>query len=162
MERLWAPWRRTYVEKAGRSEEGCFLCRKAGEDRDEENLILCRGRLCFAILNLYPYNTGHTMVAPYRHTGDITSLDPDTVAEMWDMATRVVRALEREYRPDGFNLGLNLGRSAGAGLEDHLHLHIVPRWSGDTNFMPVLAETKVIPEALESTYRRLRPLLAGG
>lgn len=141
----------------GPPEPGCFLCRKAAEDRDEENLIVHRTERAFVMLNLFPYNTGHLMVATVNHGGDLALLSPEVGVELWRLTSLAVAVLEEEYRPDGFNVGMNLGRVAGAGVPDHLHIHIVPRWSGDTNFMPVTADTKVLPEALEQTYRRLRP-----
>ncbi len=138
---------------------GCVLCDKLAEDRDAANLILHRGARAFAILNLYPYNSGHVMVAPYLHTADMAALPSDVSADLWGIAQRTVAALTAEYRPHGYNVGMNLGRVSGAGIPDHLHLHIVPRWNGDTNFMPILGNTKVLPEALDQTYERLRPYL---
>ena len=139
---------------------GCFLCARPSEDRDEENLILYRGPRAFLILNLFPYNTAHTLIAPYAHLGDYGALDADTAVELTTLTQRLVRVLSDEYRPDGFNVGMNLGRPAGAGVPDHLHVHVVPRWGGDTNFMAVTADTKVLPESLDQTYARLRPRLA--
>ena len=138
---------------------GCFLCVKPAEDRDAENLILLRGVHAFVILNLYPYNTAHTLIAPYAHTGDVGRLEAGTAGELTALTQRLVRALLVEYRPDGFNVGMNLGRVAGAGAPDHLHIHIVPRWGGDTNFMPVTADTKVLPETLDRTYDRMHARL---
>lgn len=143
-----------YVSTAD-SASGCFLCDKPREHRDSENLIVARGQCVYAVLNLFPYNTAHTLVAPYAHAGDFGQLEADTAAELMVLTQRVVRALSDEYRPEGFNIGLNLGRVAGAGMPDHLHVHIVPRWGGDTNFMAVTGDTKVIPEGLERTYARL-------
>jgi ATP adenylyltransferase len=160
MERLWTPWRMAYVTDAGAAAT-CFLCERVAEDRDADNLILLRGPRTFAILNLYPYNTAHTMVAPYAHTADLTALDAETATELMATCQRLLRAISAEYRPDGYNVGMNLGRVAGAGLPDHLHLHVVPRWNADTNFMPVIAETKVLPETLDRTYQRLRARLSG-
>lgn len=162
MERLWTPWRMQYVG-ATRTDDlgGCIFCDKLRAGRDQENLILHRGEQAFVLLNLYPYNSGHAMVAPYLHTGDLTAVPPAVTAGVWDLAQVTVAALSAEYRPHGYNLGMNLGRAAGAGVPDHLHLHIVPRWTGDTNFMPLTAETKVMPEALEQTYRRLQPHFPG-
>lgn len=159
MERLWTPWRMQYVSGA-ESKPGCFLCEKPREDRDAENLILYRDPLVYAVLNLYPYNTAHTMIVPYAHTNDFGGLDPDTAAALTALTQRVVRVIAAEYHPDGFNVGMNLGRSAGAGVPDHLHIHVVPRWGGDTNFMTVTSNTKVLPETLERTYARLAPPLA--
>lgn len=151
-----------YVGKSGSLEDeqkACFLCHHASAppDQDEGNLVLQRGEHAFVVLNLYPYNSGHLMVAPYSHTGDLPRLDPASGQDLWQLTQRVVAILQREYRPDGFNLGMNLGRIAGAGLPDHLHVHIVPRWSGDTNFMPVVGDTKVIPETPQQTFQRLKP-----
>lgn len=159
MDRLWTPWRLEYVS-SGSSVEGCFLCQKVEEQQDEDNLILYRGELGFIVLNLYPYNTGHLMVAPYVHTGDLANLDAQIGCALWNLTQQATRALTEEYHPEGFNIGMNVGRSGGAGLPDHLHIHVVPRWQGDTNFMPVTADTKVLPEALTQTYRRLKPYFA--
>jgi len=144
----------TYV--GGGESAGCIFCDKLREERDRENLILARGQRAFVLLNLYPYNSGHLMVAPYVHNGDLVNLEPAVIADVWSLSQRAVAALSAEYQPHGYNLGMNLGRVAGAGIPDHLHLHVVPRWNGDTNFMPVTAETKVLPESLDQTYQRLR------
>jgi ATP adenylyltransferase len=160
VERLWTPWRRAFVEGSNPPTPGCFLCAEPAEDRDREHHIVYRGRHAYVLLNLYPYNNGHLLVAPYRHTGDLPSLDAPTSAEVMALTQRSVAALSQVYRPDGFNVGLNLGRAAGAGVPDHLHVHVVPRWSGDTNFMPVVGETKVLPESLDQTYERLLPAFA--
>ncbi len=161
MERLWTPWRRAFIEAdtSDRSSE-CFLCTKPAQHDDRANLIVMRSERAYALLNLYPYNNGHLMVAPYVHTGDLGTLDTAIAEEMMRVTQRCVDALQRAYRPDGFNVGMNLGKAAGAGVPDHLHIHVVPRWSGDTNFMPVLGETKVLPETLEQTYDRLQPFFA--
>ncbi len=159
MGRLWTPWRMQYV--GGKQASGCIFCDKLAEGRDARNLILYRGEQAFVLLNLYPYNSGHAMVAPYVHTADLGALPPAVSADLWGLTQRCVGALSAEYRPHGYNLGMNLGRTAGAGVPDHLHLHIVPRWDGDTNFMPVLAETKVMPETPNQTYARLRPYFEG-
>lgn len=156
MERLWTPWRMAYVA-GGEPAPGCLFCEKAREQQDEQNLVLYRGEHGYVLLNLYPYNTGHLMVAPYQHTGDLPGLDPEVGFHLWRLMQLSVKVLEEEYRPDGFNIGINLGRVAGAGVPDHLHVHVVPRWAGDTNFMPVTAGTKVLPETLAQTYQRLRP-----
>ena len=140
----------------GGESAGCIFCDKLREQRDRENLILVRGQQAFVLLNLYPYNSGHLMVAPYVHTGDLANLEPSVLADLWGLGQRAVAALSAEYQPHGYNLGMNLGRVAGAGIPDHLHLHVVPRWNGDTNFMPIMAETKVLPESLDQTYQRLR------
>jgi ATP adenylyltransferase len=156
MKILYAPWRIAYIKWFSKKERGCFLCMASRDEDNARNLVIHRGRSCFVILNRYPYNNGHLMIAPYRHVGRITDLGDDELLEMIKFLKLSIAALESEYKPDGFNVGLNLGRAAGAGLEEHIHLHIVPRWIGDTNFMPVLADTKVIPESLEESWRRLR------
>ena len=158
MERIYTPWRSAYVTAADAA-TGCFLCEKPREDDDERNLIVARRGRVYAVLNLYPYNTGHVLVAPYAHYGDLVAVDTETAAEIMSLTQEWVAALGREYRPDGFNAGMNLGRPAGAGVPDHVHMHVVPRWSGDTNFMAVLGETKVLPESLEQTFVRVRRAL---
>ncbi len=161
MERLWAPWRMEYIASGG-SGEGCFLCEKTqSPEKDDENYVLFRGKSCFVLLNTYPYNNGHLMVAPYRHVGDFAALGDDELLELMKISQLSVSALERAMGAQGFNIGFNLGRVAGAGLVDHIHLHIVPRWGGDTNFMPIIADVKVIPEALEKTYEKLLPYFRG-
>ncbi len=142
--------------------DGCIFCVKPAEQRDDENLILFRGQRAYALLNLFPYNSGHTMVVPYLHTGDFASLPAEVSADVFGLTQRVVGALTEAYRPDGFNIGLNLGEVAGGSISAHLHVHIVPRWGGDTNFMPITAETKVLPETLDQTYRKLKPYLEAG
>ena len=156
-ERIWAPWRLQYVKDASKdSADECIFCAKPGEDDDEVNLIVHRGERCFVILNLYPYTNGHLMVAPYEHTASLPELDADTVAEMMALAQRSMRLLESAYQPHGYNVGFNQGRVAGAGVEHHIHMHVVPRWGGDTNFMPVLADVRVMPQTLDQTYETLR------
>jgi ATP adenylyltransferase len=154
MDSLWAPWRIQYI--LGEKDQGCFFCRKSQEARDRQNHILIRDRTCFALLNTYPYNAGHLMVAPYKHTGELDDLSAQELADMTALIVRCKQLLARAIKPDGFNLGLNLGRVAGAGVLDHVHWHIVPRWNGDTNFMPVLADTHVVPQALDELYDALR------
>ena len=191
METLWAPWRMTYIAGAnetpadpipGAADDdpatpadsairnpqsamptGCIFCDKVaeGEAADPRNLILWRGAHTFALLNLYPYNPGHLMIVPYRHLADVTQLTPDELAELTAALQQMVRGLDAVYQPQGYNVGMNLGRVAGAGIADHVHLHLVPRWNGDTNFMPVVGQTKVLPEALEATWGRLREGLRG-
>ena len=154
MERLWSPWRLAYV--TGTSDaQGCVFC-EALASESAAPLVLFRGDTCYVILNLYPYNNGHLMVVPFCHTSGLESLDSETRLELMDLSALAVKAVKSFMRPDGFNLGMNIGRSAGAGIADHLHLHVVPRWNGDTNFMPVIGFTKVISEGLEDNYRRLR------
>ena len=153
-ERLWAPWRMEYVT-AGVDKPGCIFC--AGpEAGDEGSLIVHRGQRCYVLMNLYPYSSGHLMVAPYRHVAEPGELEADERAEMWELLDRALAVLREVLEPHGFNAGLNLGRVAGAGVEDHIHLHVVPRWNGDTNFMPVLADVKVMPEHLRRTAERIR------
>ena len=166
MERLWTPWRAEFVTGQTRGAAGsqdrpaCFLCENPALGNDAGALILHRARHAYILLNLYPYNSGHLMIAPYAHVGEMEALSPETGREIWALAQLSVGVLKDEYTPDGFNLGMNLGRLAGAGVPDHLHLHVVPRWGGDTNFLPVVGETKVLPESLEQTYGRLRPLFS--
>ena len=153
MEHIFATWRMAYI--AAPKHEGCIFCDFPAEHRDAERYILHRGESCFVILNLYPYNPGHMMVVPYRHTNVYESLTDAEAADMHRLTARAVALLKRRMGPDGFNIGINLGHPAGAGVEGHLHRHIVPRWNGDNNFMPVLADTRVVPESLEATYREL-------
>ena len=147
------------MESGGEPGSGCFLCDypRRGRERDAESLLLFRGQHSFVVMNLYPYNSGHLLVAPYEHTGNLEDLTPEVAADLMAATQRAVGVLKRVYSPDAFNIGMNLGRTAGAGIPDHLHNHLVPRWNGDTNFMPVLGETKVLPETLEQSYQRLRP-----
>ena len=156
MDTLWAPWRMVYVEQNGPS--GCIFCEASAAKHDEKTLILYRGRLVFIQMNLYPYNPGHVMIAPYRHLGELQQLSANEQLELLEAAARTTSILRETMNADGFNLGMNQGKVAGAGIEHHLHLHVVPRWNGDTNFMPVTADTKVIPEALTATYRKLAPV----
>jgi ATP adenylyltransferase len=156
-QRIWAPWRLEYVKDASKdSDEECLFCATAREDDDEANLIVHRGRRCFVILNKYPYTNGHLMIAPFDHLATLQGLDEPTLAEMMALAQRAIEILEEKYSPHGYNLGFNQGRVAGAGVEHHIHMHVVPRWGGDTNFMPVLAETRVMPEMLDQSYAALR------
>jgi ATP adenylyltransferase len=153
---LWAPWRLEYVQQADEL-EGCVFCAEAaGEVSGEESLLVYTGDAALALLNKFPYSSGHLMIAPVRHVGALADLTDAEALEVHRLAVAGVAALARAYTPDGFNLGWNLGRVAGAGIEDHVHLHVVPRWSGDTNFMPVLADVKVLPEHLLATRDRLR------
>jgi len=154
LENLWAPWREKFVlcEK----EPGCFLCRTSKDKQDRKNLILYRGERCFVIMNRYPYNTGHLMVAPYRHVGRLEKLKDEELTELWKISQMCVKVLKSAMKPHGFNLGMNLGKVSGAGVADHIHLHIVPRWQGDTNFMPIVAGTKVVSVGLSGTYSLLK------
>ena len=136
--------------------EGCILCTKPGEDNDIDNYILYRGEHNFVIINSYPYNPGHLMIVPYRHTASLEELSDEELFEHSDIVSRSVKILKQVFNPDGFNLGMNIGRVAGAGIEDHIHSHIVPRWLGDTNSMPVISDVRVVPEALSETYQKLK------
>ena len=158
MDRLWSPWRLAYVTAAQHPPSECIFCDAVAQPGAE--LVLWRGQYCFVILNLYPYNNGHLMVAPTRHINTLTSLMPEEQAELMAMARWSEMALNEAYHPQGINVGINLGKAAGAGIEDHLHVHLVPRWSGDTNFMTAVAGTRVLPEALDQTAARLRPIFA--
>ena len=154
VKQLWAPWRLEYIARAD-DEDGCVFCRAAASDDDEARLVVHRGEHAFALLNKFPYASGHFMVAPYRHAGDFGELTDDEVLDVHRLSGQGIGALAQVYEPQGYNLGWNLGRIAGAGVVDHVHLHVVPRWAGDTNFMPVLADVKVLPEHLAETRRRL-------
>jgi ATP adenylyltransferase len=157
MERLWAPWRMEYIGSAREGkDEGCLFCEKPKEGDDEKALILARTELSFAMLNAFPYNSGHLMIAPFRHVGELEEVKGDELLDMQQLLQRCIKALKEAIQPEGFNIGMNLGAVAGAGIPDHLHWHVVPRWTGDTNFMPVIGETKVLPEFLLQTYRRIR------
>lgn len=160
MERLWTPWRMAYVKDTTRNDT-CIFCDLPALDpsADPESLILARGARAFVILNKYPYNSGHCMVAPYRHCATYEDLDPTEHAELSDWTARSIRALRTAYHPEGFNIGINQGHAAGAGITGHLHTHVVPRWTGDTNYMTTIAETKILPESLEATFAKLHPLL---
>jgi ATP adenylyltransferase len=153
MDQIWAPWRMEFINQGGAHE--CFLCVKPKENFDEPNYILYRGKYNFILLNAYPYNPGHLLVAPYRHINSLELTEELELKEHHELVKQCVRLLGNVIKPAGFNIGMNLGRIAGAGLADHIHSHVVPRWQGDTNFMPVVAETKVLSEALAETYRKL-------
>jgi ATP adenylyltransferase len=153
MEQLWAPWRLTYITNA--KEEGCIFCNRKHDGDDRERLVLHRGKHTIVMLNKYPYNNGHLMVAPKRHVGSMEDLKTEEMSDLMAAIQRSCVLLKKALKPEGFNIGANLGKVAGAGVEDHIHFHIVPRWQGDTNYMPILAETRVIPEHLAQTYDRL-------
>ena len=161
MERLFSPWRLRYVA-APKPAPGCVFCRAIRSKDDRKSLVLHRGRTHFVILNKFPYSNGHLMVVPRAHLSSPAESEPEALLEMMGLVVRSEAALRRAYRPEGINLGMNLGRSAGAGITGHYHLHMVPRWNGDTNFMSVVHATRVIPEALGTAWRRLRPLLNAG
>lgn len=154
MKRIWAPWRIEYVqmEKA----EGCILCDKPRQNSDAQNYILYRGDKNFIIMNTYPYNPGHLMIAPYRHIASLEELTDEEHHQHFEIVSRSIKILRQVFNPDGFNIGINIGKVAGAGIDEHFHTHIVPRWQGDTSFMPVLSEARVIPEALAETYKKLK------
>lgn len=154
MEHIWAPWRIEYIEIE--KPAGCILCDKPEQNRDAENYILYRGSRNFVIMNSYPYNPGHLMVAPYRHVASLDELTDDELREHFEMVRRSVGILREVFSPQGFNIGMNLGKVAGAGIDEHIHTHIVPRWQGDTNCMPVISGVRVVPEALTETYRKLK------
>lgn len=158
MRQLWAPWRMAYIG-ADSNQAGCVFCEKASSTADESNFVLLRGERCFALMNIFPYNNGHLMIAPYAHLATILELDPPTLTEMMTIAQRCVRACQEAMGAQGFNIGINQGGVAGAGIADHVHMHVVPRWGGDTNFMPVLADVKVMPDLLENSYRQIRSAL---
>ena len=154
MEQLWAPWRIEYIVMPKPSE--CVLCEKPKENDDESNYLLYRGSHNYVILNCWPYNPGHLMVAPYRHISSLEELSDEELREHWDILRRCVTVLKRVYQPGGYNLGINIGKVAGAGIVGHIHTHVVPRWEGDSNFMPVISSTRIIPEALASSYQKLK------
>jgi ATP adenylyltransferase len=155
--RIWAPWRLAYVTDASKDiEEECIFCAKPEAEDDEANLIVHRGEGCFVMLNLFPYTNGHLMVAPYEHVARLQDLAPETLAEMMTLAQRAMSRLESVYEPHGYNVGFNQGRIAGAGVEHHIHMHVVPRWAGDNNFMPVIADTKVMPQTIEQSFEALK------
>lgn len=160
MQQLWAPWRMPYLQSGARP-EGCFFCALGAGESDSEGIdcVVWRGERVFALLNRYPYSNGHVMVAPYSHEGRLEALDEATAAELMVGVRLLIRALDKEYSPEGFNVGLNLGSAAGAGFGDHLHFHLVPRWSGDTSFMTTTGGTRVVPEALDETARRIKSAL---
>ena len=155
MENIFAPWRMAYIQ-VSKKQEGCIFCDFPREDNDEERLILHRGKKCFVIFNAFPYNPGHLMVAPYRHTADYETLCDEEMLELHRLGGTCIEVLKKVMTPQGFNLGINLGKVAGAGFDGHLHLHVVPRWNGDTNFMPVFAEVRVVAEGLRETYKRMK------
>ncbi|MBF0532460.1 MAG: HIT domain-containing protein [Candidatus Omnitrophica bacterium] len=153
---IWAPWRSDYISRALPEPPGCIFCRMIGRKKDAADLLIARRKKCFAVLNLYPYNNGHTLIVPNRHTGDLNELQREERDDCLDLLKEIRDLLQAELKPAGFNIGINLGRVAGAGCPDHLHIHIVPRWPGDMNFMPVLAGTKVISQSLQALHRQLK------
>ena len=157
MHRLWAPWRLEYI--LDNRKGACIFCQKPLAKKDRVNYILLRGQTSFVMLNTFPYNNGHVMIVPYRHISSVEQMNSEESVEMMGLTKRMVALLREVMQPEGFNIGMNLGKSAGAGIESHIHLHVVPRWVGDYNFMPVVSDTKVIPEALDETYRKLKDKL---
>ncbi len=163
MDHLWSPWRYKYFAQVHDGQQiDCVFCHELARGDDEKALIVWRGAKCFIILNRYPYTSGHVMIVPYAHVAELQLCDAETTTEMMELTKRVETALRGEYKPDGTNLGMNLGRAAGAGVTGHLHLHVLPRWFGDSNFMSVIGETRVLPEELTVTYQRLRTALTSG
>lgn len=162
MDRLHSPWRSKYIETFAHSNEPkgeCVFCKAHQDGTDDDHLIVTRGKFCFVIMNLFPYNSGHLMIVPYRHTADFADLDDQEGLEIFGLLKSMMNALRQVSHPDGFNIGSNIGRTAGAGIDQHVHVHIVPRWNGDTNFMPVLADTKMISEDMKTTLLNLRTAL---
>ncbi|MBA7632126.1 AP-4-A phosphorylase [subsurface metagenome] len=153
MEKIWAPWRMEYIRQE--KPKGCFLCEKPRQNNDALNYILYRGRKNFVVMNSYPYNPGHLMIAPYRHVASLEELTNEELHEHAEIVIRSLKVLRQVFNPGGFNIGANIGKVAGVGLEGHVHTHIVPRWQGDTNFMPVVSDTKVVSEAVAETYKKL-------
>jgi ATP adenylyltransferase len=159
MDYLWTPWRYQYI--AGLKNPGrCVFCLESSVESDEADFVVFRGKLTFVVLNIFPYTTGHLLVAPHAHTADFQKCSQEELAEMMEQVKRCQFALAQTYHPDGFNVGMNLGRCAGAGVEHHLHMHVVPRWIGDSNFMTTVGETRVLPESLETTFSKLRPFFS--
>ncbi|MBI5841661.1 MAG: HIT domain-containing protein [Chloroflexi bacterium] len=154
MNHIWSPWRMEYIENYEK-EDGCIFCNAQAKADSAENLIAHRGKLAYVILNRYPYTSGHVMVAPFDHKPNLEELDPATRAEMMELTSLCMTVLRNVYNPQAFNMGANIGKAAGAGVLGHVHIHIVPRWAGDTNFMSITGETRVLPEALEVTYHRI-------
>jgi ATP adenylyltransferase len=155
---LWAPWRRKFVKK--KKHKGCIFCEKIKSKNDKKNYVLYRGKYCFVMLNIYPYTNGHLMVAPYRHIKNLDELKKDELLELFEIVSKMVKILYKTHNIDGCNVGMNIGKAAGAGVEGHIHVHIVPRWFGDTNFLPIIDNTKVIPESLDETYKVLKKVVS--
>ena len=156
MKQLWAPWRMEYIQsEIDSKDEGCIFCDFPNQKNDIEHLIIHRSRQCFVILNRFPYNNGHLMVVPYRHTSDVLKLSDDELLDLQQTINKSVKVLRNVMNPHAMNIGMNLGRTAGAGIDEHIHYHIVPRWDGDTNFMPIIAGTKVVSESLEASFKKL-------
>jgi ATP adenylyltransferase len=156
MKRLFSPWRMKYIQNTKSNDEGCFFCSALGMHDNVENLVVARGKVSFALLNLFPYTSGHMMVAPFNHKVNLDELTTQTRAEMMEMVSQCIVVLKKVYNPQAFNVGANIGEAAGAGVPGHVHLHIVPRWTGDTNFMSTVGEVRVLPESIDQTYSRIR------
>ncbi|NBX76949.1 MAG: HIT domain-containing protein [Proteobacteria bacterium] len=157
VKQLWAPWRMVFIQGGTKTNSGCVFCELPRENQDAQNLILFKSAHSFVILNKYPYNNGHLMVIPHKHTADLNALSPAEHTDLISLTNHCVSALKESYKPEGFNIGMNLGAAGGAGIREHLHFHIVPRWTGDTNFMPVLADTKSMPQHLTESFKQLEP-----
>lgn len=155
MEKMWAPWRMEYIRSI--KQEGCIFCDKPGAEDDRDNLLLFRGKTCCILMNLFPYNNGHLMIAPYEHNHEMESLPVETLTEIMQLSQECIKILRKEFKAEGFNLGMNEGAIAGAGIAEHIHFHIVPRWAGDTNFMPVMGHAKVLVQGLQESYDTLKP-----
>lgn len=158
MDHLWSPWRYQYVTQAAPA-TGCVFCNKLAANQDRENLVLYRGRYNFAVLNLYPYTTGHLMVVPYVHAATLAEAGPEVLGDMMELTRKAAAAIGKVYQPRGLNIGMNIGECAGAGVAGHIHMHVLPRWPGDVSFLTSVGETRVLPEDLAVTYERLRPAL---
>src|SRR5215212_45658 len=159
MEIKFTPWRMAYISNADTpASDECVLCARGREEPSVANLVLYCGTSCYVLMNLYPYNTGHLMVVPYHHTADLAGLAAAVTNELFELTRKSVAAITAAMKPHGFNIGMNLGSTAGAGIDEHMHMHVVPRWNGDANFMPIIGGTKLIPEALDQTYAKLQPL----
>jgi ATP adenylyltransferase len=158
MKRLWSPWRTKYIDSFSNKKRStkCIFCGVRKESKDADRLIVWKGKTCFIVMNVYPYNSGHLMVVPYRHRPTLESLDDEECLDLMNGTKLAIKLLKRISHPDGFNVGANLGRSSGAGIEGHVHLHVVPRWHGDTNFLPVLTDTKIISQDIHETYKKLK------
>ena len=155
MDKLWAPWRVKYIKKILKEHKGCVFCRILKERKDKKNYILTRSKYCFSVLNIYPYNNGHTLILPRRHVNDLSKLSKKEREDLFDLLEDTQRLLDKVLKPGGYNIGINVGRVAGAGFPGHVHIHLVPRWHGDVNFMPVVAQTKVISQSLIALFEKL-------
>jgi ATP adenylyltransferase len=160
MDQLWAPWRMQYIQGVDDKKDGCIFCIFPQEENDRKNLILFRGKHNFVIMNRFPYNNGHLLIIPYQHLADCARLDDAASLELWKMTLLCKAVLNLKFHPEGFNIGMNLGRAAGAGIDQHIHMHIVPRWNGDTNFMPAVGQVKVISQSLDEAYEQLLPVFS--